>query len=42
MWNDINPASNSGSSGKIRIEIVNPDLRKAEVQLFYQQMVPRK
>lgn len=37
-----NPTSNFGSSGKIKIEILNPDLRKAEVQLFYQQSVPRK
>ncbi|MDX6498182.1 MAG: hypothetical protein QOG23_1442 [Blastocatellia bacterium] len=36
------PPNGQGSSGKIRIEIVNPDLRKAEVRLFYQQSVPRK
>ncbi len=28
--------------GKIKIELVNPDLRKADVQLYYQQVVPRK
>jgi len=31
-----------GSSGKIKVEIVNPELRKSDVQLFYQQIVPRK
>ncbi len=28
--------------GKIKVEIVNPDLRKSELQLTYQQLVPRK
>jgi len=37
-----NPAKRSGGSGKIKIEIVNPELRKSEVQLFYQQIVPNK
>jgi len=37
-----NPAKRSGGSGKIKIEIVNPELRKSDVQLFYQQIVPNK
>jgi len=26
----------------MKVEIVNPDLRKSGVQLFYQQIVPNK
>ena len=36
------PASRAGRPGKIKVEIVNPDLRKADVQLFYPQILPRK
>lgn len=36
------PTRTAGAAGKIRIEIVNPALRNSGVQLFYQQMVPRK
>ena len=32
----------TGASAKIKIEIVNPELRKSDVQLFYQQIVPNK
>jgi hypothetical protein len=28
--------------GKIRVELVNPALRNANVQLYYQQVTPRK
>jgi VWFA-related protein len=35
-------SSRTGASAKIKIEIVNPDLRKSGVQLFYQQIVPNK
>ena len=34
------PASRSGP-GKIKVEMVNPDLRKSGVQLFYQQVIPK-
>lgn len=36
------PIRTAGTAGKIRIEIVNPALRNSGLQLFYQQMVPRK
>jgi VWFA-related protein len=35
-------STRAGASAKIKIEIVNPDLRKSGVQLFYQQIVPNK
>ena len=35
-------SSRAGASAKIKIDIVNPDLRKSGVQLFYQQIVPNK
>jgi VWFA-related protein len=38
----LGPVNRQDGSGKIKIEIVNPDLRKADVQLFYQQVDPRK
>jgi VWFA-related protein len=34
--------SRKSSSAKIKIEIVNPELRKSDVQLFYQQIVANK
>src|SRR5207245_1822805 len=36
------PTTSAGSARKIRVEIVNPALRSADVQLSYQQIVPRK
>lgn len=36
------PTGTAGAARKIRIEIVNPALRKLNVQLYYQQMIPRK
>jgi len=38
----FSPAISANGPGKIKIEIVNPDLRKSDVQLFYQQIVPPK
>jgi Ca-activated chloride channel family protein len=35
-------ASRSGASAKIKIEMMNPDLRTSGLQLFYQQTVPNK
>jgi Ca-activated chloride channel family protein len=32
----------SGPARKIKVEIVNPELRKADIQLSYQQVTPRK
>ena len=38
----LSPANRQDGPGKIRIEIGNPDVRKSDVQLFYQQVLPRK
>lgn len=35
-------STRTAASAKIKIEIVNPELRKSGVQLFYQQIVPNK
>jgi len=35
------PASSLDGSGKIKVEMVNRDLRKSGVQLFYQQVIPK-
>lgn len=35
-------ASRKGGTAKMKVEIVNPDLRKSGVQFFYQQLVPNK
>lgn len=36
------PTRTAGTAGKIKVEIVNPVLRKSNVQLYYQQTAPRK
>jgi Ca-activated chloride channel family protein len=36
------PTTSAGSARKIKVEIVNPALRGAELQLSYQQVTPRK
>jgi VWFA-related protein len=40
----ISYSSSNGRNGpgKIKVELVNPDLRKADVQLYYQQVVAQK
>ncbi len=38
----FSPSIGAIGSRKIKVEIVNPDLRKADVQLFYQHIVPHK
>ena len=35
------PSNGRNGPGKIKVELVNPDLRKADVQLFYQQVVAK-
>jgi VWFA-related protein len=35
------PANRSDGHGKIKVEILNPDLRRSGVQLFYQQVIPQ-
>jgi hypothetical protein len=37
-----NTNNNAGPSRKIQIEIVNPALRKRDIQLAYQRIAPRK
>lgn len=36
------PTRTAGTAGKIKVELVNPVLRKSKVQLYHQQTVPRK
>jgi Ca-activated chloride channel family protein len=36
------PTTSAGPARKIKVEIVNPALRKADIQLSYQQVRPRK
>ena len=35
------PANRLNGPGKIKVEMVNPDLGKAGGQLFYQQVIPK-
>ena len=35
------PSNRRNGPGKIKVDLVNPDLRKADVQLFYQQVVAK-